>query len=44
VTGRSPLWTGLTLLLLAAPGLWAQEAPDALLDGFVANGGVRLAF
>jgi outer membrane receptor protein involved in Fe transport len=29
VTGRSPLWTGLSLLLLAAPGLWAQEAPEA---------------
>ena len=29
VTGRSPLWTGLTLLLLAATGLMAQEPPDA---------------
>jgi iron complex outermembrane receptor protein len=29
VSGRSPLWTGLSLLLLAAPGLWAQEPPEA---------------
>jgi iron complex outermembrane receptor protein len=29
VTVHPPLWSGLTLLLLVAPSLWAQEPPDA---------------